>query len=67
MTEPKELALPDTVEATINMLDRAFPLRNFSAGMNLADIHRELGKRDVIDFLRSLQAAKAGKDLGEDE
>jgi hypothetical protein len=58
------MTLPDTVDALIDLLDtQAFPLRNFSADMPFHAIHRELGKRDVVDFLRALQKERAERAL----
>lgn len=49
------LALPSTVDALVDMLDRHFPLKNFPATSDLAELHRHFGARDVVDLLRSLQ------------
>lgn len=56
------MTLPDTVDALIDMLDtKAFPLRNYSADTPFHAIHRELGKRDVVDFLRALQREREAR------
>jgi hypothetical protein len=50
------MKLPTTVDALIDLLDkRAFPLQSFPVDMPLHVIQRELGKRDVVDFLRALK------------
>ena len=67
MTEPKELTLPDTAEATIDMLDRSFPLRTFPVDTPHEVLQRHFGARDVIDFLRSLQDVQAGNVFGEED
>lgn len=53
--DTQEFVLPRTARELIAMLDRAFPLQNFPVDMSLHAINRELGKRDVIDFLRRLE------------
>ena len=47
--------LPETSDALIDELDRAFPLRNFAVDTPAHVIQRQLGARDVVDFLRALQ------------
>ena len=54
--------LPATVDKLIDLLDRTFPLKNFSVTADLATVNRECGKRDVVDFLRSLQRARSDRD-----
>lgn len=50
------MKLPATVDELIDLLDKqAFPLRSFPVDMPLHVIQRELGKRDVVDFLRVLK------------
>lgn len=49
------LAIPHTADELVDMLDKAFPLRNFPPDAPLHVIQRECGKRDVIDLLRELQ------------
>lgn len=56
MTDDRpEHALPATADELIEVLDAAFPLRNFPVDTPYHVMQRELGKRDVIDFLRRLQ------------
>lgn len=54
--------LPPTVDKLIDLLDRTFPLQHFPVTADLPSIQRELGKRDVVVFLRSLQRARFERD-----
>lgn len=59
--------LPEKADDLIDELDRAFPLRNFAVDTPAHVIQRELGKRDVVDYLRSLQrdrAERAAEEFG---
>lgn len=59
--------LPEKADDLIDELDRAFALRNLPPDMPYHEMQRELGKRDVIDFLRALQterAERAAEELG---
>lgn len=49
------MKLPRTADELIDMLDRAYPLHSFPVDMPATHIQRDLGKRDVVDFLRQLQ------------
>lgn len=49
------MQLPRTVDELIDLIDLAYPLRSFPVDMAHHVIQRELGKRDVVDFLRQLQ------------
>ncbi len=51
--------LPEKADDLIDELDRAFALRNFPVDTPAPVVQRELGKRDVIDFLRALQTERA--------
>ena len=51
--------LPEKADDLIDELDRAFALRNFPVDTPAHVVQRELGKRDVIDFLRALQTERA--------
>jgi len=53
--------LPEKADDLIDELDRAFALRNLPADMPHHQMQRELGKRDVIDFLRALQQDRADR------
>lgn len=56
--------LPSTADEVIELLERAFPLRSHSVDTPTRVIQREFGKRDVIDFLRQLQAERDEKQYG---
>lgn len=58
MRDPIEQAftLPRTADEVIELLDRAFPLRNLPPDMSYHAMQREFGARDVVDFLRRLKA-----------
>lgn len=58
-----EHEFPSTADDLVDLLDRAFPLTNFDVNTPTHVIHRELGKRDVVDFLRALQ--KERKEAGD--
>lgn len=47
--------LPETADALIDELDRAFPLQNFTVDTPYHVMQRAYGARDVIDFLRAMQ------------
>lgn len=51
--------IPEKAYDLIDELDRAFALRNLPPDMPYHEMQRELGKRDLIDFLRALQADRA--------
>lgn len=51
--------IPEKADDLIDELDRAFALRNLPPDMPYHEMQRELGKRDVIDFLRALQTERA--------
>lgn len=51
--------LPEKADDLIDELDRAFALRNLPPDMPYHEMQRELGKRDVIDFLRAMQEERA--------
>lgn len=51
--------IPEKADDLIDELDKAFALRNLPPDMPYHEMQRELGKRDVIDFLRALQAERA--------
>jgi len=51
--------LPEKADDLIDELDRAFALRNLPPDMPYHEMQRELGERDVIDFLRALQTERA--------
>jgi len=57
------LKLPAKVDALVDLLDEAFPLRSHSVDTSMEAIQREYGKRDVVDFLRRLQAER-DEDMG---
>jgi hypothetical protein len=61
---PQEHQLPRTADEVIELLERAFPLRNHPVGTPITHLEREFGKRDVIDFLRQLQAERDEKQFG---
>jgi hypothetical protein len=48
-------SLPESVDALIDELDKAFALRNFPVDTPHHAVQRELGRRDVVDFLRQMQ------------
>lgn len=49
------MKLPRTADELIDLLDRAYPLKAYPVDMPITHIQRDMGKRDVIDFLRLLQ------------
>lgn len=51
--------LPENADELIDELDKAILLINFPVTTPAHVIQRELGKRDVIDFLRVLQTERA--------
>ncbi|TAJ97143.1 MAG: hypothetical protein EPO41_03890 [Reyranella sp.] len=51
-----EFVLPRTADEVIELLERAFPLRNIPSETPYHVMQREFGRRDVIDFLRRLKA-----------
>lgn len=53
--------LPNDITGLIKLLDATFPLRNYPVGTDLSSIHRELGKRDVVEFLKSLHQEHVGR------
>ncbi|KAF0098707.1 MAG: hypothetical protein FD144_4226 [Rhodospirillaceae bacterium] len=53
--------LPENADDLIHELDLAFPLRNFPVDTPAHVIQRELGKRDVVDFLRAMQRDRADR------
>ena len=55
MTTENTFNLPDKPDDLIDLLDKAFPLRNFPVSAGAAEMHRHMGARDVVDFLRRLQ------------
>lgn len=57
-TIPVQHELPRTADEVIELLDRAFPLRNIPQDTPYHAMQREFGARDVIDFLRRLQAER---------
>lgn len=50
-----DTALPATVDLLIALLDRTYPLKNFPPGLDALSVHRECGKRDVVEWLLILQ------------
>jgi hypothetical protein len=61
---PQEHQLPSTADEVIELLERAFPLRNHPVDTPLTHLQREFGARDVIDFLRQLQRERDEKQFG---
>jgi hypothetical protein len=57
--------LPENADDLIDELDKAFPLINFPVTTPAHIIQRELGKRDVIDFLRAMQRDRAERAVEE--
>ena len=51
--------LPETSDALIDELDKAFPLQNFTVDTPYHALQRAYGARDVIDFLRAMQQERA--------
>ena len=47
--------LPETADALIDELDKAFPLQNFTVDTPYHAIQRAYGARDVVDYLRAMQ------------
>lgn len=47
--------LPTTADQLIDLIDKAFPLKNPPRGADAASVHRDAGARDVVDWLRALQ------------
>ena len=57
--------LPEEVDALIDFLDsEAFPLRSLPVDMPYHEMQREMGRRDVVDYLRSLQRERDERALG---
>lgn len=53
MTAPT--TLPKDINGLIKLLDQVFALKHYPPSATLAEIQRDLGKRDAVEFVKSLQ------------
>ena len=51
--------LPTTADQLIDLIDQAFPLKNPPKDATLSSVHRDAGRRDVVDWLRALQQERS--------
>jgi hypothetical protein len=47
-------SLPKNIPDLIKLLEQNFPLKHYSPAATLAEVHRDAGKRDVVEYVKSL-------------
>lgn len=55
--------LPPTVDELIDHLDTLYPARCIFPGESFEEAHRRAGQREVVQYLRDLQAKESSDEL----
>lgn len=55
------IQMPNDIATLIKLIDTTFPLKHYPPGVSLVEIQRDLGKRDVVEFLKSLHRERVSR------